>query len=87
MDCENFLIWNVSGLNAGRHEDVVCELVVAERSSFVCLLETKMAMITAYDVMQIVGARFDHTFLPAVGTRGGILLAWKSSIWAVTYIQ
>lgn len=60
---------------------------MAERPWFICLQETKMASIIAYDVMQIAGAGFDDSFLLVAGTRGGILLPWKPSVWAVTHIR
>jgi exonuclease III len=42
----------------------------------VCLQETKKAPISRWMVMSTLGADFDEfTFLPAAGTRGGILLA------------
>lgn len=87
MNCENILVWNVRGLNSGTHRDMVRELVVAEHPSLVCLQETKMHVISEFDVMQIVGASYDYYYLPAVGTRGGILVAWKAAVWAVTHIR
>lgn len=86
MNCESMLVWNVRGLNAGAHWDAVRELVVAERPSLVCLQETKLSVISHFDVMQILGAGYDYTYLPAAGTRGGILVAWKASAWSVTHI-
>lgn len=81
------LVWNVSGLNSGAHRDAVRELVAAEHPSFVCLQETKLAVILDFDVMQIVGSGYDFTFLPAAHTRGGILVAWRPSVWAVSHIS
>lgn len=56
MDCENILIWNVRGLNARAHRDAVRELVNAERLSMVCLQETKLSVISDFDIVQIVGS-------------------------------
>jgi hypothetical protein len=66
------------------HRDAVRDLVRAEWISFVCLQETKLDVISAFDVMQIVGAGFDYFFLPAVHTRGGILVAWQPTVWMVS---
>jgi hypothetical protein len=41
MGSENILVWNVCGLNANGHCNVVHELVTAERSSNICLQDTK----------------------------------------------
>jgi hypothetical protein len=39
-------------------------------------------------VMTTLGVEFDElTFLPVVGTRGGILMAWKSSVCKVIAIR
>jgi exonuclease III len=84
MGSENILIWNVRGLNARLHRDAVRELVRAERPSIVCFQETKLGVIFDFDVIQIVGAGFDYCYLPAVGTHGGILVAWRSSVWSVS---
>jgi hypothetical protein len=46
----------------------------------VCLQETKLETISDYDVIQLVGTSFDYVYLPAVQTRGGILVAcWSPS--------
>jgi hypothetical protein len=46
---------------------------------FVALSESKLDVVSADDVMEIFGPRFDgFAYLPAVGTPGGILVAWHS---------
>lgn len=87
MNCESILVWNVHGLNAAAHRDAVRELVGAKRPYFVSLQETKLSVISDFDVMQILGPGYDYSYLPAEGTRGGILVAWKASIWSVTHIR
>jgi hypothetical protein len=64
MGSENNLCWNVRGLNAGSHRDTVQELVRVERISLVCLQESKMNVITNFDVLQILGPGFDYFFSP-----------------------
>lgn len=81
---KNILVWNVRGLNDATR---VRHLVSTERVSLLCLQETKMASINDYTLMQIVGAGFDYTYLPAARTRGGILVEWKSFIWSFTNIS
>jgi hypothetical protein len=47
----------------------------------VCFLETKLQVVTRDTVDRCLGRDFDSFFfLPTVGTRGGILLAWNSSV-------
>jgi hypothetical protein len=49
---------------------MVRELVAAEWPSLVCLQETKKAIISNFDVMQLLGTGFDYVYLPVVQTRG-----------------
>jgi exonuclease III len=47
----------------------------------VCFQETKLDVIDEFTVLQCLGPSFDgFVYLPAVETRGGILLAWDSSV-------
>jgi hypothetical protein len=44
-----------------------------------------MALIYSSTVLEALGPDFDdYTYLPAIGTRGGILLAWKSRVVSIT---
>jgi exonuclease III len=79
MDCENLLIWNVRGLNAKAHHDALRELVASEHPSLICLHETKLTVISQFDVMQMLGPGFDFSYLPVVQTRGSIVVAWRTS--------
>jgi hypothetical protein len=63
--------------------DTVKELIGLECISFV-LQETKLDVISPFDIMQIVGAGFDYFYHPAISTRGGILVAWQASTWSVS---
>jgi exonuclease III len=84
MSSGSILVWNVCGLNARARRDIVRELVASEHPSIVCLQETKLHVISPFDLMQIVGPGFEYFYLPAEGTRGGILLAWRASVWSVS---
>jgi exonuclease III len=75
MDSDCILVWNVRGLNSSAHHDVVHDLVTTEKLSIVCLQETKLSVCSDFDVIQILGHGFDYFCLPAIHTRGGILLA------------
>ena len=53
-----------------------------------CLQETKLDVIDSFLVMQCLRPSFDgFAYLPAIETRGGVLLAWKSSAIEVEAIQ
>jgi hypothetical protein len=84
MDLGNFLIWNMRGLNSRDWRDVVHELIASERSSVVCLQETKLDAISDFDIMLILGMGFEYAYLPIVQPQGGILVVWHSMFWLVT---
>jgi exonuclease III len=71
--------WNVRGLNAPLHREVVRFLVQLVNPKLVCLQETKLSLITLQLATETLGQRFnDYKYLRANGTRGGILLGWHS---------
>jgi exonuclease III len=79
------LDWNVRGLNGATRWKVVRDLAQDTRASTVCLQETKMQQIDQGIVVESLGQRFDEQFvyLPAVGTRGGALLAVDESCYKI----
>lgn len=79
------LVWNVHGLNAQARRNALFQVVVAANSAIVCLEETKLQVVSVNDVSQCLGNRHDNfLYLPATGTRGGILIAWDDSITHVS---
>lgn len=82
MDSPNFLVWNIRGLNKRARRDSVRKVVDSCRPAVVCLQETKLAHISLWDVMSILGRDFKKfVFLPAQGTRGGILVTWRDGVF------
>jgi hypothetical protein len=82
MGLENILVWNVRGLNASSHRNAMQELVFAEHLLLVCIQETKLGVITNFDVIQLMGSEFEYVYLLAIHTCGGILVAWSTSSWS-----
>jgi exonuclease III len=73
------IIWNVRGLNARARRVAIRSLLATTDASIICFQETKMELILRSIVLETMGSEFDdYVYLPAVGTRGGILLAWRS---------
>jgi hypothetical protein len=64
------LFWKARGLNSGLHWAVIYELILAKFPLLVCLQETKLDVISDFDVMKIIGSGFDYSYLPAIHTRG-----------------
>lgn len=80
MDLSNMLIWNVRGLNKKSHRDAVRTLISTTRPDIVCLQETKRQDMSTQILLSMLGQEFDHhVTCPALGTRGGILIAWKGA--------
>lgn len=80
MDLSNILFWNVRGLNRKAHRDSIRALIVSLNPELICLQETKIQHMTTATLWSTLGTQLDqHTCLPAEGTRGGILIAWKST--------
>ena len=70
------VIWNVRGLNARARRYAIRSLIDTSGASIVCFQETKMAMICSPIILDALGSEFDeYVYLPALGTRGAILLA------------
>src|SRR4051812_41019069 len=84
-DFFSVLVWNVCGLNAPAHRDVVLQTVALSGASVVILSEIKLEIVDYSVVARCCGSEFDKFFfLPAIGTCGGILVAWKSSVVALS---
>nr|XP_020191500.1 uncharacterized protein LOC109777266 [Aegilops tauschii subsp. strangulata] len=76
---------NTRGLNCPAKRSAVRSFVRAARPAVVCLQETKLADVTPFLVADSLGNEFSSFFhLPADGTRGGIVLAWRPSEISLT---
>jgi exonuclease III len=51
MGAKNFLVWNVRALHAGTHWNALRELVAAECLSFICIQETKLDVISNFNLL------------------------------------
>jgi exonuclease III len=79
--------WNVRGLNDPAKRSAIREFVEALRVSIVCFQETKMDVLDDFLVRQCLEPSFDgYVYLVAVETRGGILLAWDSSMVEISRV-
>ena len=75
------LVWNVQGLNSPARRHSIYQVVISASPSIICFQETKMENINVELVRQCLGNKFESFYyLPAVGTRGGILLAWDATV-------
>lgn len=82
------LVWNVRGLNNPARRSSIRLFMQSLNVSLVCFQESKLAHVNDAVVRDTLGPGFDgFDFLPAEGTRGGILLAWKPDLLWVMNIQ
>jgi exonuclease III len=52
--------------------------ILSPKANIICLQETKVSDLFPHLLLSVCGSRFDKFLtLPADGTRGGILIAWK----------
>lgn len=80
MDLTKVLVWNVRGLNRKGHRDAVHDIISEFRPEIMCLQETKIENIYDRILLNTLGSEMDqHAALPAQGTRGGILIAWRGT--------
>ncbi|XP_073353795.1 uncharacterized protein [Aegilops tauschii subsp. strangulata] len=79
MECNlKILFWNVRGLNNGAKHTAVYSVITAASPSIVCLQGTKLAVVTDSLVLDTLGPLYEDFYsLPAIGTRGGMILAWR----------
>lgn len=79
------LVWNVRGLNSPARRNAIFQVIMAAKPSVVCLQETKVEHVTLDIVRHCLGNAFENfLYLPAAGTRGGILLAWDATVVQVS---
>jgi hypothetical protein len=71
------LNWNVRGLNAPVKRNATCDMAKAVHASVVCIQETKLNQLDLRLVSEMLGHKFNSnfSFLSAIGTCGGILIA------------
>jgi exonuclease III len=81
MNPSSILIWNARGLNQKDRRNAVRDVILSTNADVVCLQETKVADMTQRLFLSSFGSSYDKFItLPANGTRGGVLIAWKSSV-------
>lgn len=76
MNYEQFLVWNVRGLNNRARRTAVRDLVSLERVDVVCIQETKVAVFSVTMLNELLGPDFDYSFMPSARISGGVLIGW-----------
>jgi len=74
------LSWNVRGLGRPTKRHLVKDFIFSSRADIVCLQESKLQDLHISTWRSIGGSNLKNfEFLPALGTAGGIIIAWNSS--------
>lgn len=82
------LTWNVRGLGHPAKRHLVKDFISSCKVDLVCLQESKLQEIHSSVWRSIGGSRFDSfNFLPAIGTAGGIIIAWDSTLLTGTLVH
>lgn len=78
----NVLTWNVRGINSAWKWVPVKNKIADASYDIVCLQETKKENVDLSFIRKICPQALDaFEFLPSTGASGGILIAWKSSVF------
>jgi exonuclease III len=79
------LSWNVRGLNSVARQEEVKQVIRCHKPELICLQETKLALVDSWIICNIAGTEYDNNFcyLPATGTRGGIIIAANNSSYQI----
>lgn len=81
MNPSSILIWNARGLNQKDRCNAVRDVVLSANADIVCLQETKVAVMSHRIILSVFGSAYDKfAILPADGTRGGVIIAWKGGV-------
>lgn len=74
--------WNVRGINSRLKWDSIRDKVIDSACDVICFQETKKENMDLAFIKNVCPASFDlFEFLPSVGASGGLLVAWKSSVF------
>lgn len=78
MNPSTILVWNVRGLNQRDRRNSIRDVILSSNADIVCLQETKVENLSQHLFLSVFGPAYDNFIvLPANGTRGGLLIAWK----------
>lgn len=62
----NVFIWNIRGLNMRAWREVMREFWLQECASILCLVETKIDVISLAMANDLMGLSFDYVLLPSI---------------------
>ena len=76
------LSWNVRGINSQSKWDALRDKITESECDVICFQETKKEAFDLQFIRKFCPSAFDSfEFLPSVGASGGMLVAWKGSLF------
>jgi hypothetical protein len=82
MKSWNILCWNIRGINAVEKWESLRDKITESNCDIISIQETKRESFDLNYIKNFCPSSFDEfCFLPSVGNSGGILVAWKSSVF------
>ena len=93
MDSNNnryskILFWNVRGINSQKKWDALREKISESACQVLCIQETKREMFDNIYIKKFFPRYLDKfAFSPSVGTSGGLLTVWNSSLFDGSVVQ
>lgn len=84
--CFHIVSWNVRGLGDSDKCKVVRTVFSDAKPSFICIQETKLALIDLFKAQTFLPPPFSSSFVFSLahGTRGGLLTAWDPALFSLT---
>ena len=82
------LFWNIRGINAQEKWDALRWKIIESACQISCIQETKRENFDIFYIKKFCPRNFDQfAFSPSVGAAGGLLTAWKNSVFEGFVIQ
>ena len=78
------LSWNVRGLGDPDKCNVVRDAISSANPTVMCVQESKLHSIDQFKIKTFLPPQLacSYKYIPAVGSRGGIVTAWSQSYWS-----
>ncbi|KAJ1257303.1 hypothetical protein BS78_K109800 [Paspalum vaginatum] len=78
----NVLSWNIRGINHRNKWDALRQKIEESACAIVCIQGNKRESFDMRYIRQFAPNRFDaFDFIPSVGSSGGILMIWNTTIF------
>ena len=82
------MFWNIRGINSQEKWDAIRDKIVESACHVLCLQETKRENFDPFYLKKFCPRNLDSfAFAPSIGSSGGLLTVWNSSLFDGTVVQ